>query len=758
MARQEEPRRRSRLPVLDTYGEARVDKSVKEVVDQLDREDRGRKVSPQDLRKFLATRRLRTLEQAEQAAHDPEDATARDRRVVGLVFRIAFVALVVGVVLLTLELAYWAVMALLLFFTMSFVAALTWFAARLPRLQRALGFTRDPAGYLQSSLTALLAPQARNYINDRSESKTPGETKTVAVEDASGLSELSDSSLHVSTANAKKARATLGGIHGGSLGLAGPRGAGKTMLLTVMSAGQVGRFRPDARVQVGAVVGAPVRYQAAEFVAYLHSELCLAVLRGRDPDERDPRRSWLFTVLLVSAGVVLVLVGVALYRHAPSLNTPAHVIVGDLLALAGLLSICAAVWRAVWRLLREYDEPTSAGYVARRAREDLHELRNIDTVTRALSGQLSGFGRVGLTGLRQRASARQPAGLPELVRRYKRFVQLLTARGTVVIGIDELDKMSDDDARLFLGDVKTLFGLRDCYYLVSVSEDAMSAFQRRGTPFRDEFDSSFDAVLRVEPLRAHESRRVLQRRVVGLGVGAQMLCHALSGGLPRDLIRAARDLVDATAGRPVNLDKLLWPVVIQRVREAHDAAWALARPAVGDDGDHPLMRWLRARERALDEYDERALEACWSVAPLLGDNGERHEVGLVALQLSVVAYHALSTVQLFSKLTDTDLRLLRKYLIDLECDAAEPQPDGTPAGAARSAPACHRALELLALARRDMALAPALAWRTVSAARAEASLTSPAQAVPFPGRARRRRRRQPFAAGRLLRVVISRAR
>ena len=67
--------------------------------------------------------------------------------------------------------------------------------------------------------------------------------------------------------------------------------------------------------------------------------------------------------------------------------------------------------------------------------------------------------------------------------------ELLTAeRGPVIIGIDELDKMSEEDARQFPNDIKTVFGQRDCYYLVSVSEDAMSAFERRGMRFRDVFE------------------------------------------------------------------------------------------------------------------------------------------------------------------------------------------------------------------------------------------------------------------------------
>ena len=60
---------------------------------------------------------------------------------------------------------------------------------------------------------------------------------------------------------------------------------------------------------------------------------------------------------------------------------------------------------------------------------------------------------------------------PELVGTFRAFVEERAAPyGPVVIGIDELDKMeSDQTARKFLNDIKAIFGLHNCFYLVSVS-------------------------------------------------------------------------------------------------------------------------------------------------------------------------------------------------------------------------------------------------------------------------------------------------
>jgi hypothetical protein len=90
--------------------------------------------------------------------------------------------------------------------------------------------------------------------------------------------------------------------------------------------------------------------------------------------------------------------------------------------------------------------------------------------------------------------------------------------------------------------------------MVSVSDDALNAFERRGLPLRDAFDSSFDEILRVEPLSYPESRRMLYRRVIGLTEPYVAFCHCLAGGLARDVIRAARQVArnaaNLTTGRP----------------------------------------------------------------------------------------------------------------------------------------------------------------------------------------------------------------
>lgn len=146
-----------------------------------------------------------------------------------------------------------------------------------------------------------------------------------------------------------------------------------------------------------------------------------------------------------------------------------------------------------------------------------------------------------------RSMAQQQLTLPELVDAFKRFLDKIAARYTVLIGIDELDKIeSDEKAQRFLNDIKAVFGVYNVFFLVSVSENAMSQFERRGLPFRDAFDTAFDDVIIVDHLRFAQSRRLLDERILALPVQFQALCHVMSAGLARELVRTLRDLVRAS--------------------------------------------------------------------------------------------------------------------------------------------------------------------------------------------------------------------
>ncbi|WP_410790981.1 hypothetical protein [Kribbella sp. C-35] len=78
-----------------------------------------------------------------------------------------------------------------------------------------------------------------------------------------------------------------------------------------------------------------------------------------------------------------------------------------------------------------------------------------------------------------------------------------------------------------------------------MSEEALSQFERRISTARTAVDTAFDEVVWLPELSLAESIALLERRVTGFPRAFLALCHCLSGGVPRDIVRAARTLVDA---------------------------------------------------------------------------------------------------------------------------------------------------------------------------------------------------------------------
>jgi hypothetical protein len=181
------------------------------------------------------------------------------------------------------------------------------------------------------------------------------------------------------------------------------------------------------------------------------------------------------------------------------------------------------------------------------ARRHLANVRYLQTTTSGWSGSLA-FAGAGGQYSRATAQAEQPLSYPEIVAEFRGFARDVAAelyRGgaRVFVGIDELDKIgAPEQAERFLNEIKGIFGIPHLYFMVSVSDDALTSFERRGLPLRDAFDSSFDEIIQVGPLSYTESRRLLYRRVIGLTEPYVAFSHCLAGGLARDLIRAARQI------------------------------------------------------------------------------------------------------------------------------------------------------------------------------------------------------------------------
>jgi hypothetical protein len=147
-----------------------------------------------------------------------------------------------------------------------------------------------------------------------------------------------------------------------------------------------------------------------------------------------------------------------------------------------------------------------------------------------------------------------------------------------MIAIDEIDRIGTlEQAEAFIGDIKAVFGVEKCYFLVSVAEDVGSLFAQRATAGRSILENAFDEVVTVGPLEFQEARDLLSKRVPGFIDAFVYLVYALSGGLPRELIRVTRRLVEINLARASaeyypRLPDLALDLVREEVIEALDAA------------------------------------------------------------------------------------------------------------------------------------------------------------------------------------------
>jgi hypothetical protein len=117
----------------------------------------------------------------------------------------------------------------------------------------------------------------------------------------------------------------------------------------------------------------------------------------------------------------------------------------------------------------------------------------------------------------------------------------------MVIAIDELDKIGEPEkAQQFINDIKGVFGVAGCLFFVSVSDDAVLNFEQRGLGIRDAFDSAFSEMVRLDHFTLDESRLWVALRITGVTEQFCYLCHCLSGGLPRDLQRYTIEMVDVS--------------------------------------------------------------------------------------------------------------------------------------------------------------------------------------------------------------------
>ncbi|MFE2530999.1 P-loop NTPase fold protein [Streptomyces sp. NPDC059371] len=219
------------------------------------------------------------------------------------------------------------------------------------------------------------------------------------------------------------------------------------------------------------------------------------------------------------------------------------------------LTRLALVIAAVALLFAALRKPMRRAYpLARQCRDQLHRLRTVQTKTTSWNPAVQQFGS--LAGGSSSGYSTLPPNYPELVSDFRRLLssiaqEIYEERGTCIIAVDELDRLGSADAAIgFLNELKAVFGIPYVHFLLAVADDVGATFVRRGLPNRDATDSTLDDIVHVINFNVDEARALLLRRVPNLGDSNILFAYALSGGLPRDLVRYCRRIVDLHRSLP----------------------------------------------------------------------------------------------------------------------------------------------------------------------------------------------------------------
>ncbi len=336
---------------------------------------------------------------------------------------------------------------------------------------------------------------------------------------------------------------------GGSYGLAGPRGAGKSWLMK--------RAVAHAREKggLGLWYPSPSEYNSMAFLASLSETLSNEIEENRRR-KKSRRYSTLglwgspywgvFSGLLL--GVYIAVVIPLVFGISAAVAIPLGLTAGAVLAALSVL------------LRRVRLSSTDEGRLRLYAAQLKQQVRFTLTRREAMEfGAEAGKGLLGKVGLsREQELVERPLTLSTLIQDFRELARLAGEYaaghgGPVVIAIDELDKMSEHErVRQLLRDIKGIFGVSNVYFLVSVSDEAARALNLNGLAERNEFNSSFDAVIELPPLSIAACEKLLRNR--GFLSDVSRLLAILSGGIPRELVRLA-ELVDSSSTSRASADQ-----------------------------------------------------------------------------------------------------------------------------------------------------------------------------------------------------------
>jgi len=425
---------------------------------------------------------------------------------------------------------------------------------------------------LRQAIADELRPHVRSIINELANSRS---SRVLMLAQAPGLAAEVESQYHIDRPELDRIKRLIDDLGASAIAVSGPRGAGKTTLLQGIGSGAKSK-------KFVVSVDAPASYEPQAFTVLLFRRMCDEIMRelkaGRNPGGRALGQFLNVLRRTLRVAVFSAMVALVLVRVRPGINGVLSAEAGRYFTrtttdfVAGLVSL-ATIWLLLGMIRPRRTVPAGSQEMVMRAFRESQRLAYLQNLSTEISGTLKLKAGIDLGRKSTKQMVQRAASYPDVVEAYREFAGKLALwlrsqkYGRLIVVIDELDRIVDGDAaERFLNEIKGIFAVPGCTYLVTVSEDALARFERRMVGIRPTLDSTFDEVLRLEALTFDRSRRLLTRRLVGFPAIFSAVCHSLSGGIPRELVRAARAFLQVreSTGRR-DLDTLLIEVVRSEV-------------------------------------------------------------------------------------------------------------------------------------------------------------------------------------------------
>lgn len=394
------------------------------------------------------------------------------------------------------------------------------------------------------------------------------------------------------------------GHESSAIGIAGPRGSGKSTLMRGLTS--------DAEHRERSVwLTAPVRYDSVDFVRRLLLEVAKRVdeRNGGELGKIWRRKSSSVLIARATIGAVLSVIGMGLIvidSYGGTfllLQFSATGVTGIVLLISGMLVIILGMLAVLTGRSYAYGggRARKLKYSAFLAREAITRL-SFDRETSTKSKNAAKFLGSSLSLEDENSVTLKDRALShaDLVNELRKLLQAFAQDESpkpIIIVIDELDKISlTTDLVDTINDLKDLFHIEGVHFVVSVSTDALLSFEQRGLIARDAFDSSFDTIVPVQALSLDESLQVISARAEGFPPLVGAFCHAWSGGLPRELLRVARRCVEiqraAKDARPVEF--LVRTVIAEDIVSLVEAAMRSTTAPAKREFLFALRHWARS--------------------------------------------------------------------------------------------------------------------------------------------------------------------